>query len=254
VRRAFIGALLLAWASASFADLVFPRDGWATWQVQTDHGAPNWCCFQWKNKPMNRMACDLDGRQDGYGSSNPHDTVDTMSVYARFVNGKVEKMRVLGPACEVTTRTPVRDLGVVAPEESARWLKAQLPDADKRLLDDILAALSVHRGSAPTMIRLATTDANPRLRAQAWFWLSQVSAPQMEAAIKAALQTERDRHVREQAIFALSQLPAERAAKALAALIEDPSLPREDRKHALFWMGQIDSDFAVSYLDKLLTK
>jgi len=254
MRRALVAAMLLACGPASFAEMTFPRDGWASWQVPTDGAAPNWCCFQWRNKPVGRAACDLDGREDGYGSSSRRDTVDTMNVYAHFVDGKVDKIRALGPTCEATTRTPVRSLGPVSPEESARWLYAQLPGAGKRLQDDTLAALAVHRGSAAGMIRLATSDADPRMRSQAWFWLSQVSAEQTESAIGAALKTEGDRHVREQAIFALSQLPPERAGKALAAVIENPALAREDRKQALFWMGQIDSDFAVSYLDKLLTK
>jgi hypothetical protein len=252
MRRAMLAAALLACGHESIAALALPDDGWASWQVEAVDGAPNWCCFDWQRGPVRRTACDLDGRNNGYGNSSRADTTQTVHVYARFAGGKLEKLRTLGPACEVTTRTPIRDLGTVSPEESAAWLYRQLPLSGKSLLDDTLASLSAHRGSAPTMIRIATTDANPKARAQAWFWLSQTAAPQAEPAIAAALRKETDSHVREQAIFALSQLPAERAARALAAVAGDASLPREDRKHALFWMGQVDSPFAATYLDRLL--
>lgn len=54
--------------------------------------------------------------------------------------------------------------------------------------------------------------------------------------------------MREQAVFALSQLPEDRAAKALIAIAEDKSLSREERKKAIFWLGQMKSDSAVMYL------
>jgi HEAT repeat protein len=53
--------------------------------------------------------------------------------------------------------------------------------------------------------------------------------------------------------FAVSQLPADRASRALIALAEDKSLPRHYRKQAIFWLGQMKSDAAVLYLDKLLS-
>jgi hypothetical protein len=220
--------------------------------VPAAEGAPNWCCLHWRKKNATPGSCDLDSKEGGYGSTNRDDTVTSVRVYARFAGGKVDKVRTFGPACEVKTATPIRDLGTVATAESARWLQMQLPQAGQRLADDTLASLSLHRGSAPAMIELANTHGNAKVRAQAWFWLSQVGAAEMEAAISTALRKETDRHVREQAIFALSQLPGERGAKALATVINDRSLPREDRKHAIFWMGQVDSPLATTYLDRLL--
>ena len=62
-----------------------------------------------------------------------------------------------------------------------------------------------------------------------------------------------DEHVREQAIFALSQLPDERATRALIAAAEDRSLSREQRKRAVFWLAQSESEAAQTYLEKVLT-
>ena len=254
MKRLALAAGLLASATASIAALPIPNDGWTSWEVEAADNAPNWCCFQWKGGPAKRVGCDLDGRNGGYGNSGRDDTTLVVRVYARLAAGKLDKVRALGPACEVSTETPVRDLGKIPSDESARWLAAQLPGSQKRILDDALAALSLHRGQAPALIRIATTDANPRARSQAWFWLSQAGAIETESAIAAALKKEPDRHVREQAIFALSQLHGERAAKALAAVASDVSLTREDRKHAIFWMGQVDSPEAVNYLDRLLAR
>jgi HEAT repeat protein len=252
VKRAVLAAALVACSGASVADLAVPTEGWASWEVPAADGAPNWCCIRWKRNLATHTACDLDAKNGSFGNSDRDDTADTMRVYARFAAGKLERLRTFGSACEVTTQTPVRDLGRVRAEESARWLSSQLPRDGKRFIDDALASLSAHRGSVPTLTRLASTDANPRIRSQAWFWLAQVRAPETESAIAATLKNETDRHVREQAIFALSQLPGERGAKALAAIASDTSLPREDRKHAIFWMGQSDSPFATAYLDRLL--
>ena len=252
MKRFLFAAALLACSSASIAELSLPTEGWSSWEVEAIDRAPNWCCLQWQRKPVTRSSCDLDGSNNGYGSTSEEDTVRTMRVYARFAGSKLEKIRSLGPQCEVTAQTTIRDLGKISSEESARWISAQVQSSSKRIVDDALAALSVHRGSAPRLIALATSDANPKVRSQAWFWLSQARAPETERAIAASLKQETDRKVRHEAIFALSQLPSERAAKALSAVVEDRSLPREDRKQAIFWMGQVDSPHATAYLDRLL--
>lgn len=109
------------------------------------------------------------------------------------------------------------------------------------------------RSVAPLLIRAATSDREAKVRSQSWFWLAQSKAAETEAAIRAALPKETESRVREQAIFALSQLPPVRAATALMAVAEDKSLAREERKRAIFWLGQMKSDQAVAYFDRLLT-
>jgi HEAT repeats len=131
------------------------------------------------------------------------------------------------------------------------------------MFSDADAAAREHAGFAiaqtkspltvPNLIRQGNTDRDAQVRAQAWFWLSQTKASEAEGAIRASLQTEKESHVRDQAVFALSQLPTDRASRALIALAEDKSLPRHDRKQAIFWLGQMKSDAAVLYLDKLLS-
>ena len=107
---------------------------------------------------------------------------------------------------------------------------------------------------AADLIRLGNTDESREVRGKAWFWLAQTGAADAERAIGAALKKEPDADVGEAAIFALSQLPDERAARALIAAAEDQSLSREQRKRAVFWLSQSDSDAAQQYLEKVLAR
>ncbi|MEP7156741.1 MAG: HEAT repeat domain-containing protein [Betaproteobacteria bacterium] len=127
-------------------------------------------------------------------------------------------------------------------------------DSEPKVREHAAFALSQTRTpkAAASLIQLGNTDRDTKVRSQAWFWLSQSRAAESENAIRAALQKETDRHVRDQAIFALSQLPEDRGARALIAVAEDKSMSREDRKKAIFWLGQMKSDSAISYLDRIL--
>lgn len=131
-------------------------------------------------------------------------------------------------------------------------------DAEPKVREHAAFALSqsqkkTSKSVASLLIRAATGDRDGRVRSQAWFWLAQSKAPETEGAIRAALPKETESRVREQAIFALSQLPPDRAAPALMAVAEDKTLAREERKRAIFWLGQMKSDQAVAYFDRLLT-
>jgi len=118
------------------------------------------------------------------------------------------------------------------------------------------AAFAITHSKSPRvtqdLIRLGNTDQDGEVRAQAWFWLAQTGAPGSEDSIVAALKKDNDDHVREQAIFALSQLPDERATRALIKAAEDRSLTNEQRKRAVFWLAQSESQGAQTYLEKVL--
>ena len=127
-------------------------------------------------------------------------------------------------------------------------------DADAKIRKHTAFALtqSHAKSAAPFLIRAASGDREGEVRAQAWFWLAQSKAAETESAVRAGLARESDKHVREQMVFALSQLPADRSARALIGLAENQSLPREERKKAIFWLSQLKSDQAIQYLDKVL--
>ncbi|HVF16660.1 MAG TPA: HEAT repeat domain-containing protein [Steroidobacteraceae bacterium] len=139
--------------------------------------------------------------------------------------------------------------------EGARFVTSVMfEDADARMREHATFAVSQSKSAtkAGDLIVLATTDRKARVRTQAWFWLAQIGASETEAAIGSALKTETDDSVRNQAVFALSQLPDERAVRALIGVAEDSSLAREDRKQAIFWLAQEESDAALTYLDRVI--
>ena len=303
------------------AELTLPKDGWASWEVDAVEGAPYWCCWKsWNENEISRASCKLD-RDSGNFGSRDRTTTDKIRVYARLAGGKVERLRVLSPACPVETETPIREITTTT-DDSARWLSSLAKrgaEAGRDPREQSLAALAMHRGDlaqnelvsiartdeslesrkhavfwlaqlrgvsgakvatdlmfnskdpdlrkhaafaisqskspsiAADLTRLGNTDKDGDVRAQAWFWLAQTGAANAETAILEALRKDDDHQVREHAILALSQLPDERATRALIAAAEDRSLSQEQRKRAVFWLGQSESKVAQAYLDKVLT-
>jgi hypothetical protein len=127
-------------------------------------------------------------------------------------------------------------------------------DKDPGVRQHAAFAMSQSRSPSVTsdLIRLGNSDEDGEVRAQAWFWLAQTGASGSEEAIAAALRKDQDDRVREQAVFALSQLPDERATTALVAVAEDRSLSHEQRKRAVFWLAQSETDGAQKYLESVL--
>ncbi len=270
------------------AELTLPRDGWVSWQVAAVDGAPDWCCWSNSNnfrdnfRDAPRTACKLDGKQDSWGNRDD-ETTDQVRIYARTAGGKLDRLRVLSVTCPVEAATPIRDLGTVTENDSARWLVGLA----KQKNEDVLTALAINRGDVArdALSDIARNDARGETRQQAVFWLAQVrgqegaditssvmfgdkdpdvreqaafalsqsKTPRAEADLTRLLNTDKDDDVREGAVFALSQLPDERATRALIATAENRSLARELRKKAVFWLSQSETDAAQKYLERVLT-
>lgn len=126
--------------------------------------------------------------------------------------------------------------------------------ADIRVHAAFSYSQSVATDRAEVLIRQGKGDPDGDVRSQAWFWLTQIEAAESEIEIRKAIVNERDAEVREQAVFALSQLPGERAARALAGVLEDRQLDLDVREQALFSLAQTESDAAFEYIERLLTE
>ena len=272
-----ISALFIA--NFAFADLGRVReDGWHTWRVAASDDAPNWCCQGWNRGVSRSISCDLDGKSNGYGSSSRYSSdTDQIQIYALTEKGAVTMVRALSVQCPVTTESPILDLGVVDAAESVRWLRSST-DARKGRRTDALAetsieklmfndddpefrehaafslSLSIAPGRSDALARLGRDDADVDVRSQAWFWLAQSDSADAEGLILQALTEEANAEVRENAVFALSQLPEQRALRALIEVIEDRGLSEDDRKQALFWLAQLETDPALDYIDGLLSR
>jgi len=258
-KRSMIGVALLWLAcatplSARAAGLTLPADGWASWQVPAVDGTPAWCCAG---------TCKLDGGRDRFSMRSDDATTDSVKVYARVSGGKVDSLQVYAASCPVEAKTPVHELADVAPDDSARWLieRAQQDGSDavahRAIGEGALTALAMHRGDLArnAMANFARQDARADTRKHAVLWLGLVRGAEVESerVLEEAVRKDPEEHVREQAVFALSRLPGERATQALIKIAEDQSLSREERKRAVFWLSQSDSDAAQAYLEKVLT-
>ena len=258
-KRSMFGAAVLSiavTALATPAELPLPPDGWASWQVPAVDGAPAWCCT--------RKPCSLDGNRSNYGMHDGDTTTDAVNVYARVNGGKVDSLQVYAASCPVEAKTPIHDLGDVAPDDSARWLieRVKQDDGDavtrRSIGEDALTALAMHRGEVAgnALAVFARQDARAGTRKQALFWLGIVRGAEAgsQRVIDEALRKDPDGDVREHAVFALSRLPGDRATRALIKIAEDQSISREQRKRAVFWLAQSESDSAQAYLDRILAR
>jgi HEAT repeat protein len=237
-----IGAAALCLVSVAFsqrsipAELTLPRDGWTSWQVAAVDSAPDWCC--WSNhrsfRDMSRAPCRLDSNQDGFGSRD-HETTDAVRVYARTAGGKIDRFRVLSVSCPVETAAPVRDLGTIAQDESARWL---IDLAKRRDDDDVLAALAINRGdlARDALAGIARSHARDETRKHAIFWLATLRGQEGADVTSSLMFSDKDAEVREHAAFALGQSKSPRAAADLIRLGNTDKVG-EVRAQAWFWLA-----------------
>jgi hypothetical protein len=168
-------------APAGAAELELPRNGWASWEITAVEDAPAWCCWKTWKRDAPGTTCMLDDGHHGFGSRDKQ-TTTSMRLYAHLVDGKVDHLRTLASRCPVEAKTPIQDLGVVATDDSARWVIALMEQNRKGARkseehgNEALGALAVHPGSLAfdTLSSVARTDPLAERRKQAIFWLALV--------------------------------------------------------------------------------
>ena len=98
---------------------------------------------------------------------------------------------------------------------------------------------------------LARTDANPRIRGEALFWLAQKAGQKAAAAITERIEQDPDTEVKKRAVFALSQLPKDEGVPLLINVARTHTNPAV-RKQAMFWLGQSKDPRAVEFFAEIL--
>ena len=252
-----IGAAALCFTSfalapqAAAAELALPRDGWTSWQVAAVDGAPDWCCWTDDRNFRNgtRAACRLDDEQNGYGNRDDA-TTDTVRVYARTSGGKLDRFRALSATCKVETATPIRDLGSVTENDSARWL-VDLVKQSK----DVPPALALNRGdrARDALAAIARTDAREETRKQAVFWLAMLRGSEGADITSSVMFNDKDEDIRKHAAFALAQSAAPRAAADLIRL-GNTDRAGEVRGQAWFWLAHMGAPEAEQGIAAALRK
>lgn len=87
------------------------------------------------------------------------------------------------------------------------------------------------------VIAIAKHDAEPHVRAQALFWLSQAAGRKAAGALRDAIENDPDNDVKQKAVFGVSQLPDDQSIPLLIDLMKN-NPNREVRRKAAFWLGQ----------------
>jgi uncharacterized protein (DUF1778 family) len=252
-RAAWVVALVGSGAAAIAQSLLPNDDGWYAWTVDA-RGDDQRCCYEWNGSEGRATVCNLDGSDGGQRAQgftvNP---TGTAVIYLKQEQGHIQRSLALSASCEVRTTTPIRHLSDISAERSVAFLGSLLSDSDESA-DEVLSTIAAHAAKTAQSFILETAQnhAQAKIRGKAWFWLAQTRWSQMEDAAMDALRREPSRSAREGAVFALSQLPGERAADALIEVIESPDLDRIDRKQALFWLAQDESDKSYDYLAEML--
>ena len=244
IHTAFCLAGLALLSNAYATEPELPRDGWASWQIDAVEGAPAWCCWSnWDTHDGSRTACQLDS---DHGSSGNRDdeTTDAVRVYARMVGGKVERLRALSATCPVEAATPIRNLGNVVTDDSARWLitlKKNNADTGKSddLHENLLAALAMHRGDVAQneLAGIARGDSPSETRKKAIFWLAILRGAAGADVATSVMFNDKDPELRQHAAFAISQSKSPRVASDLIRL-GNTDKNGEVRAQAWFWLAQ----------------
>lgn len=244
--------LLLVCAGATASDLVLPKDGWVSWQVNAVDGASDWCCFSGDQPGGRAPICDLDSRNSNYGSRDSSPPITQVQVYARMKDGEVERVRAYGPNCPVKAQGTITDLGTVDSDASARWLTTQL-DGRKERFSDALAALAMHAGTTAEdqLTRLASTAGDGERRKDALFWLGHARGEAGVRRIEPMLVSDPDPEIRQQAAFAVSQSSSTRRGELV---LRQAKTDRDEdvRSQAWFWLVQSGDARAESELTTAL--
>lgn len=219
-----------------------PNNGWVSWEVNAVDNAPNWCCFEWKNKQALPAQCDLDNKNMSYGRSNDYDfNVDSMQIFVKLQDGALQKMHALSSSCVVQAKSEIIKLGRLPAEDSVEWLSTHI-NQKHQLSSDVLAAIAVHAGGEARQVLVTTAQSDVELknRKDAIFWMGQVRAMDTATELKHIMFTDVLPEIREHAAFSISQsIMPDRATELIRLGNQDKHV--KVRSQAWFWLAQTEA-------------
>jgi hypothetical protein len=151
----------------------------------------------------------------------------------------------------------VTDLGTVSAREAANYL-VSIAQNDRGSIGSKAIFPATMADSAdiwPALMRIARNPDIPRgTRNQSVFWLGQAAGDAATAGLTSLVDDNSvDRDVREHAVFALSQRPKDESVPVLIKIARSHRDP-QIRKKALFWLGQSHDPRALDLFEELLTR
>ena len=252
-----------------------PDPVWAFWRVPMIDGERGPCStwYYGDREPMIRGDI-LDSGVGGttLGAQRPQITAPTgpvpleagtgLLVFARVIDGRVERLRTLSDDCPVDANgLTVYALTGVTPAESLRFLDSLTKMTSDRLsvsarstlAESALSAIRRHRdpGANAILDRIATSDSNTELRRMAASALATSRGAHGFATVRTLVDTEKVPELRRSFVTALGQTREPGTVDALRALLRDPD-PRI-RSQAVYYLPQRGGSAVVPELQKLLT-
>lgn len=243
--------------AAQEENTLLQQDGWYRWQVKSVQPSPDWCCYSWKSSPPGPAGCDLDGRNQGFGSSGRPDEAyasDVIDIYVRVEKGTISDPRAFSPDCPVRSDSAINDLGLLDASRSLALLQtAEL--SKKPASDQRIAVLAVHAGpeAGEILAGMAGTSSGLETRKQAVFWMAQLRFAESRDKLLQIIGQDPSSELREHAAFSYAQSNAPDRIDVLIGIIEDRQREFSDRSNALFWLAESGSDQGVDYIQQLLT-
>lgn len=240
--------------TAAAAGLDPPRNGWASWEIPAVANAPAWCCFEADRSATGKALCTLDDQNHSYGSRDGA-TTDTVRIYARFAEGRLERLRALSADCAVQSNSEIRQLSPTE-RSSVEWLAGQLAEqanAGRRATGEIMAALAVHRSQLAydVLARSARQDTRLEQRKDAVFWLAHLRGREGAELTTTLMFEDADAGMREHAAFALTQSASPRIAEDLARLATTDRAGKV-RAQAWFWLAHTGAAQTERAIDSAL--
>lgn len=146
-------------------------------------------------------------------------------------------------------------LGAARGHEGLVALEKLISGPDAAFRSKLAFDLSVSHEAAAVddLIAMARSDADPRVREQAIFWVAQKASAKASAALQDAAAHDPELAVKKKAVFALSQLPHDEAVSQLLHVAQT-NTETAVRKEALFWLGQTHDPRALQYFESILAR
>ena len=135
-------------------------------------------------------------------------------------------------------------------------------DHDDAFREKLVFDLTLVKGDSKSaaideLIGTARSDASPKVRSQAQFWLADVAKkkvggdPRIVQTLSHQATDDPDTAIRKSAVFALSRLPEEQGIPELIQ-VASTSKDAATRREAIFWLGRSKDPRALAYLEKVV--
>jgi hypothetical protein len=246
-----------SFAAGALASQLTSGDGWVAWTVPMVAGSGSPCCYVGHIGHGAPRGCDLDGRRDGFVTSDdaPASSHANLTVYAHVAKGKVDDVRGLDATCPVRSAGAIRRIDDATSGPSVAFIADWIDGRTSDHVDDAIAAIALHDDVSATASLAKVADAtHPRpQRESAIFWLGQARGGDGAAIVERFATSDADPKLREHAVFALTESHADDPYAKIRA-ISGSDASDHVRSQALFWMAQMHDPRAKADIIAAITR